>query len=72
MAFGQWQNLNLNQNVLSTFKAGDIEIAGTSTGIFYKNQNAATWTQASGITNKAISFDSYNNTIYASIYENLY
>ncbi|MGG7468235.1 T9SS type A sorting domain-containing protein [Chryseobacterium arthrosphaerae] len=72
MAFGQWQNLNLNQNVLSTFKAGDIEIAGTSTGIFYKNQNAATWTQASGITNKAISFDSYNNTIYASSYENLY
>ncbi|AZA80767.1 hypothetical protein C1637_11910 [Chryseobacterium lactis] len=72
LVFSQWQNLNLNQNVLSAFKKGDVEIAGTATGIFYKNQNASNWIQASGIANKAISFTSYNNIIYTSSYEKLY
>lgn len=71
-AFGQWQNLNLNQNILSTYKVGNRIFAGTLTGVYYKLESATNWTLATGISTKATSFTSSGATIYASSYEKIY
>ena len=71
-AFGQWQNLNLNQNVLSTYEIGDRIFAGTSSGIYYRLENDPNWILASGISTKATSFTSSGTTLYVSSYEKLY
>lgn len=68
----QWQNLNLNQNILSSHRVGDVEFAGTSTGVYYKNASSTNWTQSSGISSKALSFTYHNNILYTSSYERLY
>ena len=71
-AFGQWQNLNLNQNILSTYKVGNRIFAGTLIGVYYKLESATNWTLATGISTKATSFTSSGATIYASSYEKIY
>lgn len=72
LAFGQWQNLNLNQNVLSTYEIGNRIFAGTSSGIYYRLENDPDWILASGISTKATSFTSSGTTLYVSSYEKLY
>jgi hypothetical protein len=70
--FGQWQNLNLDQDILSTFKVGNRIFAGTTSGVYYRLENLPDWTLASGISTKATKFISVDNTLYVSSYEKIY
>lgn len=65
-AFSQWQNLNLNQDILSTYKVGNTILAGTATGVYYKLETSTNWNLSAGISTKALSFTSDNNILYVS------
>jgi len=68
----QWENLNLNQNVLSVFKSGITTFAGTEKGLYYKKDNEANWQQYTGFTTRVKSFIKENNTLYLSSYQRVF
>lgn len=72
LTYAQWQDLNLNQNALSTINVNGIEIVGTENGIYYKSENSNNWTYSSGISSKSKSFFYDNSVLYTSSYEKLY
>jgi photosystem II stability/assembly factor-like uncharacterized protein len=70
--FAQWTNLNINQNVISTFKSENVVLAGTENGIYFNLEGETTWNQSTGIKTEAFCFSKYNNIIYVSSHDSIF